>query len=215
MGVGRSLLTMTAFLAVLPAATGEIVHFKSGSTMAVIDHTVEDGMIRLVLGPESQIAFPIEMVERITIAGKEVFPSAGGDAANRRVPSTPVVDTTVTGRPPSAYTRGQWIGNETPSNPRVSRDKVTGLAVYDPAEGGARVVGQLDMLTGKPPSGLQPDPVTGQRPPVVGARPFGRGYIGSLPGDTNPARRLLLSMTASDNPGTPPPPVEKKIGSDE
>jgi hypothetical protein len=145
------------------------------------------------------------MVDRITNAGQDVFTSDGTGTANRMVEgrTTPVVDLTVTSHAPSSVTRGKWIGNATPSNPHVSRDRTTGITVYDAAEGGAKVTGRLDILSGPPPAGLAPDPVTGQPPPVLGARPFGRGYIAKLPGDVNPARRILLEMTASESGAAP------------
>ena len=72
-------------LAGVAVAEDEIVHFTNGTSMAVRSHTVEGGMVKVDLGKESYMAFPLVMVEKITKAGREL--DLTGGPSNRAVGS--------------------------------------------------------------------------------------------------------------------------------
>ena len=73
---GRVFLVLAA-IGTLPLAAfaDEIVHFTNGAEMTVRSHTVEKDkeMVRLDLGANSFIAFPMAMVDKIVNAGQDVF----------------------------------------------------------------------------------------------------------------------------------------------
>ena len=62
-------------LIVSTALADEIVHFTNGAEMPVRSHTVdkEKDMVKLDLGGNSFIAFPMSMVDKIVSAGQDVF----------------------------------------------------------------------------------------------------------------------------------------------
>jgi hypothetical protein len=62
-----------ALLLFVPAVAGEIIHFTSGTTMAIESHLVKDDMIHVDLGGGSGLAFPVAMVESITRSGRSVY----------------------------------------------------------------------------------------------------------------------------------------------
>lgn len=200
-----------ALTAVGSVAAGEIVYFTNGTEMLATDHSLEDGMIRVELGPNSSIAFPIDLVERIVRGDEEVFTGTGKPAAarNQRVdgPQTPVLDTRVGGRPMSHQILGKWNGNNLEGDPHVMRDPTSGLAVYRPypdaddARANRKLAGRLDMLTGPANQGSER---AGEVP--IGARPFGRGFIGKMPGENGIRRPMLTSLTIKPKDSEPPAP---------
>lgn len=192
---GLALLTLAA----APVLAGEVVYFKNGSQMAILGHAVEDGMLHVQLGPESNIAFPVEVVERV-VAGDNVTEfTEDGVVTNKMVEGkeTPVLDTRVGGRPLSHQIRGKWVGNQLAENPRVRRDPKSGLAAYlpflddsRPRVSGRQVVGRLDMLSGAAKSGENDDPTT-----PIGARPFGLGSVGKMPDEKSTgAKKMRFSV---------------------
>jgi hypothetical protein len=73
---GRVFLVLAAFgLLPLAAFADEIVHFTNGAEMTVRTHTVEQDKhtVRLDLGGNSFIAFPMSMVDKIVSAGQDVY----------------------------------------------------------------------------------------------------------------------------------------------
>jgi len=73
---GRVVLLLAAIGTLPPAAfADEVVHFTNGAEMTVRSHTVEKDkqMVRLDLGANSFIAFPMAMVDKIESAGRDVF----------------------------------------------------------------------------------------------------------------------------------------------
>lgn len=204
---------LAALLAFSPALGNEIVHFKNGTTMAVLGHEVEGEMIHVQLAPDSRIAFPAGMVERIVKAGEEVFRSSGETTTFKNQmqegPPTPVVDESVGGRPSSAQTRGHWIGREQEGHPNVARDGRSGLAVFkpwpnsdNPHKAARGLSGRLDMLDSQPANRTEGAEVGAPG----GARPFGRGYIAKMPEDTGIVAPKLSALTKTPKNGKPSPP---------
>ena len=89
----------------LPASAAladEIVHFTNGAEMPVRSHTIdkEKSMVRLDLGANSFIAFPMSMVDKIVSSGQDVFLNPGFHPSNQAIagiPGTAVADTTIRG----------------------------------------------------------------------------------------------------------------------
>jgi hypothetical protein len=61
---------------------GEVVHFTNGTFMPIKSHTVEGEMVRVVLTSDSEMAFPIGLVEKIDAGGRDVIINKLGSTAN-------------------------------------------------------------------------------------------------------------------------------------
>ncbi len=86
----RALLVVACVGAVTPAALAdEVVHFTNGSEMAVRAHSVEKDMVRLDLGNNSFIAFPMSMVDKIVNSGQDVFLNPTFHPSNQAVGAVP------------------------------------------------------------------------------------------------------------------------------
>jgi len=75
-------------LASLPTLAEEIVYFTNGTSMPVESYEVEDGMIRLDLGDQAYVAFPVDQIDRIETA-EGVTRSSASIRANKIVASAP------------------------------------------------------------------------------------------------------------------------------
>ena len=79
------LLTL-GLMAIGAAGAEEIVHFTNGTYLSIRSHTVEGGMIHVVLGDDFVMAFPMSVVERVEEAGKEIPLTPGSSRpANKAV----------------------------------------------------------------------------------------------------------------------------------
>jgi hypothetical protein len=85
----------------LAAFADEVVHFTNGAEMTVRSHSVENdkAMVKLDLGGNSFISFPMTMVDKIVSAGKDVFLNPGFHPSNQAIAggSVNLADTTVRG----------------------------------------------------------------------------------------------------------------------
>lgn len=68
------------------ARADEIVHFTNGAEMTVRAHVVVNDMLKLDLGGNNSISFPIAMVGKIVNAGQDVFVNRVYYPANQAVP---------------------------------------------------------------------------------------------------------------------------------
>ena len=113
-------------VASVPALAEEIVYFTNGSSMPVQSHSIEDGTIRLDLGNQAYVAFPVAQIDRIETAEGEVRDS-GSSPANQMVGGVS------TGSVPARHRR-QWqgsnAGNQTSRGQAVETHN--GIAVYRP-----------------------------------------------------------------------------------
>jgi hypothetical protein len=75
----------------------EVVHFTNGAEMAVRSHSVEKDMVKLDLGNNSYIAFPMTMVDKIVNSGQDVFLNPAIHPANQAVAGSGAPDNTVRG----------------------------------------------------------------------------------------------------------------------
>jgi hypothetical protein len=61
---------------------GEVVHFTNGTFMPIKSHIVEGEMVRVVLTSDSEMAFPVSLVEKIDAGGRDVIINQVGSTAN-------------------------------------------------------------------------------------------------------------------------------------
>ena len=71
-------------VASVPALADEIVYFTNGTSMPVQSYSIEDGTIRLDLGDQAYVAFPVEQIDRIETVDGQVR-KADSSSANRMV----------------------------------------------------------------------------------------------------------------------------------
>ncbi len=111
-----------AFAVLVAAAVGslssvafadEVVKFTNGAEMPVVSHTVEKGMVKLDLGNNSFIAFPMSMVDKIINAGHDVFLNPTFHLSNQAVAAGAG---TATGSPFGNGGSGGVIGGSTVAN---------------------------------------------------------------------------------------------------
>lgn len=125
-----ALVGLFSLVVAAPVLAEEVIHFTSGASMAIRSHVVDGDMIRVDLGSNGFMAFPLAMVERIERADGEVAlkPST---APNRMVPSDPSLR--VEGIP--THQRDQWqspVDNRSETPPEVEKDDkgVATVAVF-------------------------------------------------------------------------------------
>ncbi len=183
-------LSVLAAIGTLPlsAFADEIVHFTNGAEMTVRSHTVEKekNMVKLDLGANSFIAFPMAMVDKIVNAGRDVFLNPSFHPSNQAIGGVPggaVADNTIRGtgdpsgfvRRPGKGTAGVMLGEAAD-------------AVPIPAAGG--------QLT-------EPTPVASSRRvfnPAVPSAP------GALPQVIMPPGRVMTPVQLVPLPSRPEPP---------
>jgi hypothetical protein len=126
----------------LAAFADEIVHFTNGAEMTVRSHTVENAkdMVRLDLGGNSYIAFPMSMVDKIVSAGKDVFLNPVFHPSNQAIAggSGAVADNGVHGTESGGFRRGPVVKGTAGVNLGEPTD-----AVPIPASGGQPVDNQV------------------------------------------------------------------------
>lgn len=85
------------------ALADEVVHFTNGAEMTVRAHAIEKDMVKLDLGGNNAISFPVSMVDKIVSAGKNVFLNPVYHPSNQAVPvvrtdlPSPLPQTTIRG----------------------------------------------------------------------------------------------------------------------
>lgn len=192
----------------------EILYFKNGTTMPVRGHRVEGTTVHVDLD-SGAIAFPVEMIERIERAGKDVFLSASATARANRVLEgghTVTGDYSVQGRVPARYSRSEQPDPPAEAAPNLIDSDDNGMAVYRPfrGQGGAR--GKLSHTGSR--EVLSAPMSTSQQSGILGTSRIGsRNTIGSttLPGTSKRphviglAPRDAAAPPPEEDSGTPPP----------
>ena len=200
---GRCLVVIAALATCPLVAFGdEIVQFRNGAEMAVRSHTVETdkAMIRVDLGENNFISFPMSMVDKIVNAGQNVFLNPTFHASNQGIagePSAPMVtDTTVHGNAaPVGYARmparkgnaGMMLGE--------SAD-----AVPIPAKGNSPLDNQVATSRRRFNPLNQPTP--GSTPQVILPPQMAKAVT----------QLVVLPPAASDTPQQEPPPPPESNG---
>jgi hypothetical protein len=191
----RKLLT-TIGLTFLAAAAGptlaqEVVYFTNGTTLAVEAHEFEEGRVRVKLGGQSEMAFPLDQVERIeTVQGAVALP---GSNPNR------IVAGAVRGEVPPHLRRGSWEGPVPggPADDRVGVDS-KGVAVYRPFGADAAPNKRQFAVTGSRHLMNAPQARSASGG-VVGTSRVGGNYV--LP-PKMPGGRTKMPVGLSAKPGT-------------
>ncbi len=209
---GRVFLVLATVGPLAPAAfADEIVHFTNGAEMTVRSHTVEQNKrtVRLDLGGNSFIAFPMSMVDKIVSAGQDVFlnpvfhpsnqaiagGSGGAGSENASRGAAPI--NTSGGRPVPNPRQGAMLGEAADPVPapsmagqQVDRTVATTRRVFNPAF--------------PAPQGGQPQVIM---PPGMAKAPVVRAFapIGSAEPPTPPPSVTPDEQPQSDPPAEDPP----------
>lgn len=203
---GRFFLVL-AFAGLLPLAAfaEEVVHFTNGAEMTVKTHVVENdkSMVKVDLGGNSSISFPMTMVDKIVNAGKDVFLNPAFHPSNQAIAGgavSVVADTTVRGVQGGAGFAPQPDG-------KGHAGAMLGEAA-DQISGGAAPMGALTndtMATAR----RRFNPARQQ-----GAAPGGQPQLIMPPGMSAPPTRAPAQLTVIGAPRaaeqqipTPPPPA--------
>lgn len=127
----KRMLPLTCLLALLcaPAVADEIVYFTNGTSMTVAGHEIDEGVIRLDLGDQAFVAFPIEQIDKIETTDG-ITHNANEIRANRIAPGSGS-----SAHVPARHRR-QWQGHASSqrrlgAESGVERDR-NGVAVYYP-----------------------------------------------------------------------------------
>jgi len=182
----------------LGAFADEVVHFTNGAEMTVRSHTVENSkdMVRLDLGGNSFIAFPMSMVDKIVNSGQDVFLNPVFHPANQAIAGgagTVVADTSNRGTGDAApYVRrpGAKLGETSNAQPipagfgQVEQQAVAASRkVFNPA---------FPPTPGSPPQVIMPPGMKDHTPVQFQMIP------------TRPAQ----PVTTPPPPPAPPPPAD-------
>jgi len=137
----------------VPALAEEIIYFTNGSSMPIRSYVLDGDMIKIDMGDNSFIGFPMSMVDRIVKAGQDVMlkPSSG---SNKMVDlgEMPGASHPVTAMLPSREGGQRWKMYDDPramAASAVRRDE-NGTAVYRPyansSHPGRRQLGALGNM---------------------------------------------------------------------
>jgi len=190
---GRVFLVLAA-IGTLPLAAfaDEIVHFTNGAEMTVRSHTVEKDkdMVRLDLGGNSFIAFPMAMVDKIVNAGRDVFLNPVFHPSNQAIAGASggaVADNSIRGngdpsglvRRPVKGTAGVMLGEAADALPATA---IAGQPIEQPMAASRRIFNPAF-------------------PNAPGAGP----QVIMPPGKARPPVQMALTPTRPPDP--PPPPA--------
>jgi hypothetical protein len=208
---GRVFLVLAAF-GLLPkgALADEIVHFTNGAEMTVRTHTVEQDKhtVRLDLGGNSFIAFPMAMVDKIVSAGQDVYlnpvfhPSnqaiggGSGGAVTENAYRGAAPGNTSGGRPVPNVRQGAMLGEVAEAvpagsigGPQIDNTVATSRRVFNPAF--------------PAPQGGQPQVIM---PPGMAKLPVVRSMTAVRPPE--PPTPPPPAVTPEDPPPSDPPPED-------
>jgi len=208
---GRDLLILLAALGLLPTAVlaDEIVHFTNGAEMTVRSHSVEQDntMVKLDLGGNSFIAFPMSMVDKIVSAGQDVFLNPAFHPSNQAI----------AGVPGGAAAGASGTGSNLADTSIRGGGAPVGFAPQRTAKGGAGVM--LGEVADTLPSDFRADSGVTQAIPVRR-----RVYNPAFPPGPGEPPQVILPPSApripgrlapgpnrapgSPNPPAPPPPSD-------
>ena len=153
-------------VAALPAVAEEIVYFNNGTSMPVQAYSIEDGTIRLDLGDQAYVAFPVEQIDRIETT-EGVVRNTNSVRANKIVGGGP------TGSTPAHYR--QVHSRNAPKRQRTENvvERRNGIAVNRPfANHPAPNRRQFTTVAGGRGSSTSGANQGG----VIGTTPFGPGF---------------------------------------
>ena len=196
---GRVLLVAAAVGSLpLTVFADEVVHFTNGAEMTVRSHTVEKAkdMVKLDLGGNSFIAFPMSMVDKIVSSGQDVFLNPVFHPANQAIAGgagSMVADT---------GTRGIGEPQTYPRKPGVALGEAAGEAPPIPA--GFGQLEQQSVANSRKAFNPASPSAPGAPPQVI--MPPGKGI--------KPAQFAMIPTRPPVQPAAPPPPTTPPASSD-
>jgi hypothetical protein len=188
-------LVLAIALVAAPALAGEIVHFSNGTTMVIEEHSLQDETVRVNLGGQAFMEFPLEQIDRIETTSGRVSLSRSG--ANRIVPSGNAAAASGYSRPDRRW--GQPVDNQQVGDPNVGVSD-NGLAVYKPFGANAADNKRGFGLTGRREAMNAPNN-TGSA--MRGTQRVGNKIV--LPGNQSgaPRKQMLIGLEESPTKITP------------
>lgn len=201
MRIAITRLGLIAVSLAIPCSAEEVVTFKSGQSMPIVSHTIEDGMVHVDLGDNALVAFPVSLIDSIVVAGKNVMiKQSYGTGSNRRTPTTQG-SYPVTGH--EQRPKRDFIAEENTEPSPIEIDEQTGMAIYRPMGNSSAINKRRVGVTGNMRV-LADNPVEqGDGVLTFGATtPMGnRHVIGSIgPRRDNAARRPDMPKAVSVRP---------------
>lgn len=184
------------------ARADEIVHFTNGAEMTIRSHAVEGEMLKLDLGGNNFISFPIAMVGKIVNAGQDVFVNRVYYPSNQALPAVAgsqvasAATGSVIGGPPVGLVR-QPVGAGR-NGVRLGEASDGAPPVANIGSGGASVAGNK-----------HDDFSTAERPRFDPLRPQPPGTVATLDPPGVPAqvkRAQQMSARPVELPSNPAPP---------
>jgi hypothetical protein len=187
------------------ASAEEVVLFTNGAEMTVRSHTVEKDMVKLDLGGNSTITFPVSMVDKISSAGQNVFLNPVYHPTNQALPPA-------AGDTPSPLPDRGIRGGGTPVGYRLGQTQTgTGLrmgeASNDPGDstygGSARVPTVSDERSShfSTPQPRRFNPLSPQAPGT-------KQTIDAPGGAPKAATFTTIQLKVGDTSPTPTPPAD-------
>ncbi len=208
--LGLFALALALFAA--PALAEEVIYFTNGSSMPILDHIVEEEMVKVDLGEAGFMAFPMTQVDRIEKAGREVYQNPSRANQMFAKPKGSGGSEPVYGRRPSAFVAGKKPGvhnmrPDQPRDPNITTD-ANGLTVYSPLGEPASVKNRL-LLSGH--SAIRNAPVSDDSSNgIVGTRAVGNKHQMDPPGGADEVRKPIAfgKVTAARPKPAPPASTE-------
>ena len=222
---GRVFLVLS-FAGLLPLAAfaEEIVHFTNGAEMTVRSHVLENdkSMVKLDLGGNSFISFPMSMVDKIVSAGRDVFLNPGFHPSNQAIAGGSGArhsDTTVRGagdavgynpRPDDKGHAGVMLGEAADQLPggSVGGPPMGALTNETTANSRRRVNPAYQAPPGGPPQIIMPPSLPTRGPVqlslVGGGQPSGQIVPAPPPPAANPAPDPPAEEPAPEDPPDTP-----------
>ena len=200
------------------ASAEEVIHFKSGSTLPVVSHKIEGGMIHVDLGDNAVMAFPMSVVERVVEAPRGVLfgrSSAGATNVMSASPNGPATFAEQQEALPALQADGTVQGETDKREYDPAIDVVNGVAVYRPMAGAGNPAKADTAVTGHArvrenrgtPGALNGAHQVGTHQVIGPPRRNRGGSPGSAPTITGIQPREGLGG-APQNPPAPPPGSE-------
>jgi hypothetical protein len=159
-------LILAGALVAVPTLAEEIVYFTNGTSMAIESHEIDGTNVRVNLGGQGFLAFPLEQIDKIETAEGEVpLPRPSANQIVNRPRATAGV---VRGTEPSRLRRGQWrTPTREPDRDPTSVDR-NGMAVYrpfgkdaPPNKQGIGLTGRRELRSRAPARGATATDMTG------------------------------------------------------
>jgi hypothetical protein len=189
-------LFFAAMVAAAPAVADEVVYFTNGTTMVIESHEIDGDTVRVNLGGQGLMAFPLEQVERIQTNAGAVRMRGAGATPNQRVGGSSNA-VPITGHVPSRHRRDSWD----PSRDGSATDKnsdPSGVAIFRPFGSNSTPNKRQFGLSGR--RELQGGE---SRTGVAGASRIGQRYV--VQGKTDGPAQKPIAI----GKGSQPPPKKK------